>query len=265
MMLPVRSIGQQMGINETSFECMKVLILEENEGARNALTFYLRQLTQVKEIIEIVNYQQGHEYLKENQVDLVFASERVEGVSIYNLLDQVDYHSFELVIVAKDSTHMHKASSYGPKAFLIKPVSKAELEAIVEEVSSGENKDYGISFVSLKELQNDSLLVRVARGFTLINLNEILNIISFGAYSKFFLVNGSMLLVNGSLSSFEVKLAAKGFVRIHTSTVVNLQHVRSFTKEKNDGKLVMQTGEEFRVSRTKKNNLDLLRFFELKE
>lgn len=241
---------------------MRVLVVDENDGARKSIFFHLNNIEGVEEIIEISEFSEALKFLNSEKVDLAFLSEELGGQNILKLLDVINGRNFELVLVAKNSDLAVKAIGYNPKAFLIKPVSKDEVEQIVEDVLEKKGGLDRHILLPINTVQNDSIVLRIARGFSVFRLTEIEKITSFGAYSKLFLNEGSTHIVNGSLHSLESILSPKIFFRIHSSTIVNLNHVRSFIKEKNDGKVIMRNGEELKVSRTHKDKLSNLQFLE---
>lgn len=63
-----------------------------------------------------------------------------------------------------------------------------------------------------------------------------------------------MLMVNENLSKYEERLKGKGFVRIYTSFLVNMYHIRCLEKEK----VLLDNGEQLYVSRRRYPEVKLL-------
>lgn len=234
---------------------MRVLVVEENSGPGRALYFKLNNIPGVGEIIEVRSFSEGLRVLNSEKVDVAFISEEIEGKSVFDLLEAIESRDFELVLVAKTSDLALKSIKYNPKGFLIKPVSQTELTSLIEELIDQKGGMDRPIVLPIDKIQEESILLKIARGYSVFKFSEIEKITAFGAYSKVHLVNGAYHVVNGNLAYLESALKGKVFFRIHSSTIVNFNHVRSFVKDRNDGKIIMKKGEELRVSRTHKDKM----------
>jgi two-component system LytT family response regulator len=74
------------------------------------------------------------------------------------------------------------------------------------------------------------------------------------SYTRFYLKNGEQLLVSKPIFEYESLLMDYGFIRCHQSHLVNMQFVKSYSKEGN-GLLNLYNGEQIPVSRLKKDQV----------
>ena len=82
-------------------------------------------------------------------------------------------------------------------------------------------------------------------------------------YSTFFLSGGEDICVSRSLKYFENLLAEYGFMRVHGSSIINLDHIQEYYRGQQGkaGHVVMSNGAQIGVSRSKR--VDLLGKFAL--
>lgn len=116
-------------------------------------------------------------------------------------------------------------------------------------------KDYNLGKQQVKAA------FQVKKGVVLILLSEVISLEAFGAYSKVILDNGETIIVNGGLKGHEGDLESYDFVRIHESHIINVHHIKSYIKERNNGKVIMSNTNEYTVSRSRKN--ELIKFVEI--
>jgi len=90
-------------------------------------------------------------------------------------------------------------------------------------------------------------------GFTILDLEEIIRCEGAINYSKFYLTNGEEIRVSKSLGQYEKLLKNANFVRVHKSHLINLNHVRKFTRG-NTRSVIMSDSSKVEISRRKKDD-----------
>ncbi|MBS1599087.1 MAG: LytTR family transcriptional regulator [Bacteroidetes bacterium] len=89
------------------------------------------------------------------------------------------------------------------------------------------------------------------RGFTILELEEIIYCEAQRSYTSFRLTNQKTLLISKPLIEYETLLTNTLFFRVHKSYLINLMHVQQYTKGEG-GTIIMSNGKEVEVSRRKK-------------
>jgi hypothetical protein len=89
-------------------------------------------------------------------------------------------------------------------------------------------------------------------GYEFIEVTHIIYCQADGAYTKVFLHNKKCILVSKTLGDIEELLPPDLFMRIHHSTVVNLNNVTHFVRT-DGGYIKLQTGEQLTVSKSKRD------------
>ncbi|UFH53561.1 LytTR family DNA-binding domain-containing protein [Spirosoma sp. KNUC1025] len=81
-----------------------------------------------------------------------------------------------------------------------------------------------------------------------VSIDEIVRLEGAGNYTKFFLKDGTKMLVSRTLKEYEILLDNQAFVRVHKSCIVNLGFVRKFFIKK-EGELELTDGQQVKISR----------------
>lgn len=81
-----------------------------------------------------------------------------------------------------------------------------------------------------------------------VSADEIVRLEGAGNYTKFFLKDGTKMLVSRTLKEYEILLDNQAFVRVHKSCIVNLGFVRKFFIKK-EGELELTDGQQVKISR----------------
>ena len=94
-------------------------------------------------------------------------------------------------------------------------------------------------------------------------VDEIVRLEGCGNYTKFFLKDGTKVLVSRTLKEYENMLIGQTFVRVHKSCIVNLGFVRKFFIKK-EGELELTDGQQVKISRRRAQVfVDRIRAFQL--
>ena len=91
-------------------------------------------------------------------------------------------------------------------------------------------------------------------GYEFVQVNSILYCGAEGAYTKVVFSDNHSLLISRTLGDIEEMLPPEIFIRIHHSTIVNLNAVTHFIRS-DGGYVVMNTHEKLMVSKARKEVL----------
>lgn len=193
------------------------------------------------------------------QPDLVFLDIRMPGKSGLELLDEIGSTSFEVIFVTAHNEYLLKALQFSAVDYLMKPVDEDRLIEAVERVmkrlrQKKDNKQaetllYNISKVdSPMEMR---LCLPTQKGFTIVKMEEIVYCEAQRSYTMIRLVNNKSILVSKPLFDYDKLLSDTMFVRVHKSFLINLLHIKEYTRGEG-GVVIMSNGMELEVSRRKK-------------
>jgi two-component system LytT family response regulator len=98
--------------------------------------------------------------------------------------------------------------------------------------------------------------IRLGNNFTFVQVEDVDWIEGLGDYAGLH-VGGRTHLLRESLTSMEARLDPTQFVRIHRSTIVQVEHIARIDPSANrDAVLTLRDGKTLRVSRTYRSRLD---------
>lgn len=223
---------------------------------KNALTSFSHSLFFVSMLIPVVlatalffNYFLVPKYLLTNQ------KRRFAIYSIYTLIGSA-YLALIVIFLAFIFLAELKTTQIGPKildvsnmvvvmygvvfahGFLLTFIKYQRTQQQLSELSQAHEKT-----------KIATLTVRTDRQNRPIPLEEILYIESLADYVKIHLAKAAPVITKQKISSFEDSLPGN-FIRIHRSFIVNLNNIKSYTKEK-----IATNGDELPISRKYKSDV----------
>ncbi|MEP7129000.1 MAG: LytTR family DNA-binding domain-containing protein [Chitinophagales bacterium] len=223
---------------------------------------FLRQLLekfvqQVKVAGEAANAAEAKELIDSVQPDLVFLDIQMPGKTGIELLKEIENIKFEVIFVTAFNTYAVEAFKLGAVDYLLKPVSPPELIRAVERAEKylGLRVQQKQKFESLAEQYGkpfSKITVPNLNGFEFVDFSEIIFMQSEGNYTHLRLAGGKKIMATRLLGEFEEMLMPYNFFRVHKSFIINLTHMKKYTK--GDGGVVMMSdGSEIDVARRSKD------------
>jgi two-component system, LytTR family, response regulator len=198
----------------------------------------------------------GKELISATHPDLIFVDVQLGDKLVFELLEQIDYRRYNIVFTTAYESYAFKAFKFEAVDYLLKPYSPKEVIKVIENVRQKVNSSPDLDWSKVsKALSNrkEKISLHTFEGITLCNQEDILYCEADGAYSKVFTKDQGRLMVSRSVGDLESQLNADQFVRVHTSHLVNIDHVRKFIKE-DGGFIQMSDGCLLPVSRRKKQD-----------
>jgi two-component system LytT family response regulator len=202
----------------------------------------------------------GVKAINKYQPDLVFLDIEMPGHSGLEILDFFDTEqlNFKIIFTTAYSEYALKAFKFSAIDYVLKPLDHTEIvEAVNRFIITKKQTQYQL----LKALQqnlntqsnwiNRRLVLSTSEGFHFIQPRQIVFIKGESAYSKFYLEDGSTLLVSKNLKQFEeILLDLPLFFRSHKSYIVNLQHALKYIRA-DGGYLLVKGNQRILVSTDK--------------
>lgn len=202
--------------------------------------------------------------VKQHKPDLIFLDVEMPGKNAFDLLEDLRPVNFQVVFVTAFDKYAVRAFRVGALDYLLKPVSIDDLKNAVKRVEErlqqgGTNNQVESYLEALgKSDLTQRIVLPVKDGYAQYELDSILYCKAKGAYTTFHFAGGHKILITGTLKSFEEVLPENIFVRIHHSSIVNLQHVTGYTRGRG-GYVTMKDGSQLDVAQRKREEF-LARF-----
>lgn len=248
---------------------IRVLIAAEESSARANIKKMLRQETGVEIVGE---YADGFELVllvEKQQPDLIFLEIQMSGADGFEILQKLETDKMPFVIcIAETENFAAKAFEVGAIDYLVKPFSRERLQTAVQKIRE---QIYLRQNVSLEKLFRtfiekfsaerdfpDKIMLKTAKGVYFINTNEIDWIEAAGNYVKLH-VKDSGHLLRETMNNIESKLNPDKFLRIHRSSLVNIDRIKELQPLFNgDYIVILRDDTELNLSRSYHDRLQRL-------
>ena len=247
---------------------LRTIIVEDEEYDRKLMEKIL--LDHYKNDIEIIdsvsNKEQAIFSITKNNPDLVFLDIELDGDrnGAFNILNVVE-HKFMIIFVTAKS-HMDdliKAIRLSCIDYIIKPTKIDDFSQPIEKAKNESQqkniyKDNRIETFKFNVLAKDRQEAKISlqNGYTYapVNINKIIRCESEGNYSRFYFTDNDTSLINGNLKSFEDKLNEFGFCRIGKQDLINMLHIKSFSRRNENWEVKMVDDTVLYVSAQRRTN-----------
>lgn len=199
----------------------RAVIVDDERLARVELCSMLAKDPSVVVVGEAADVTEAVAVIEREQPDLLFLDIQLGGATGFDVLERVDIGCDVIFVTAYDQ-HAVRAFEVNALDYLLKPVNPERLgEALERSASRSQTRDD-----PLPELDaDDHLFVRVKDRWQFLQVNTIRAIEAAGDYTRVRTTEGASFLLHKSLREWEDRLPEKLFVRIHRSTIVNLDQV----------------------------------------
>lgn len=239
---------------------IKAIIIEDEQRSREILRNMLNQhFKNIAVLAVCASAEEGKAAIKTYQPDLVFSDIELEKSSAFDMLQQLDNIDFEVIFTTAYERYAIQAIKFSALDYLLKPFSVSDLSEALNHYQQKQNKkqathQFDALFHNLKHMQKDSkkIALPTLNGLVVIYLKEIIRCQADVNYTTFFMTGKNQLVIAKTLKEFEELLNEYDFMRVHNSHLINLNHVKKYTKGEG-GIITMVDGSEVDVSRRKKN------------
>lgn len=239
---------------------LRAVIVDDEQSGRDSLRRLLEENCHDVEVVDQAgSVDQAVEVIRLQQPDLVFLDVEMPRGSGFELLKRIDRPSFRTIFVTAHNHYAIKAIKFSAADYLLKPVDVDELIASVELVKNS-HSDWTARYQNISEsidpVKKGKLAVPVKDGFAFISPVEIIRLQADGSYTHIFTVS-DRYTASRNIKEYEELLQDLGFFRAHHSHLINLSHVKNFSR--NEGySVIMSDGSVVEVARRKKDQFLLL-------
>jgi two-component system LytT family response regulator len=213
---------------------LKAIIVDDERLAR----VNLRKLLVPHPLIDIVgeasSSQGAIDMINMFNPQLIFLDIQLSGETGFDLLEMID-SSIKIIFVTAYDEYAIRAFEVNAIDYLLKPVNPERLKVSIERVMNKEKEQKN----SAKSYEySDSIYVRLNNfASRFIKISSITFIEPVGNYSKIVTIEGKHCLVLKTLKQWQEELPDNNFVRIHRSSIVNIEHVDHIEKKSDTGHL----------------------------
>jgi len=239
---------------------MNAILIDDETTSRNVLREYIaKYCLDVSVIGEADSVATALPLIRSKQPNLVFLDVEMPGGNGFDLLEQIGEINFETIFVTAYDHYAIQALNYSAAYYLLKPVSIDELIAAVEKVKSSRQKSNpGLSTKVILEnnviagIQQKKIVLPLLEGFEVVKIEDIVCCEANDNFTDFYFVSKPKMMICRTLKFYEALLEESGFLRVHKSHLINLEHVSKYNRGKG-GVITMSNGMSVTLSPQKKD------------
>jgi two-component system LytT family response regulator len=229
----------------------KVIIIDDEKAGRKLIKEYLSNFPALILLGEANNGVDAVKMINEFKPDLVFLDIQMPGLTGFDVLKHLEELPQIIFSTAYDQYAL-KAFEVHAVDYLLKPYTQERFKLAVEKVASNiaENKakDLTNSLLMDTEKYPQKILVQAKNKLVTISVKDIIRIEAYGDYSKI-VTEEKTFISNYGISQLEQKLDETIFLRVHRSSIINIDKIEELNKYGKSYDVTMQNKDIVRVSR----------------
>ncbi len=210
---------------------LRTIIVDDERLARKELRLLLSDFKEIDVIGEAKNLTETVELIENEKPDAVFLDIQLRHENGFDLLEKVE-QNFKLIFVTAFDEFALRAFEINALDYLMKPVNPERLETAIQRLFDEDEKEKNQPPLRKLEIE-DRLFLEMGEKSRFLQISEISHICAAGDYSEIYLTNGKMILVEKPLKEWEERLPERHFIRIHRSTIINLNQIESIETLRN--------------------------------
>jgi two-component system, LytTR family, response regulator len=238
---------------------IRAIIIEDEETSRIILTDMLQEHSDNIEVVAVCkNNPEAKHAIEHLHPDLVFSDIELGEESVFTMLQQLSVTDFEIIFTTGFDKYAIQAIKFAALDYLVKPFTEEDLTVAINHYQQKQIKkqsahQFDALFHNLRLYQNDlkKIALPSMSGLTIFPVKEIIHCQAEINYTNFFFTSGRKLLVIKTLKEYEELLSNCNFIRVHKSHLINLHHVKNYTRGEG-GTVTMSDGTTIDVARRKK-------------
>ena len=213
----------------------KILVIEDEKMVRDNISFLL--IEEDYNVLSCKNGDEGVATAKKEMPDLIVCDIMMNGKNGYDVLKELSKDNLTksipfIFLTAKvDKDDIRIGMNLGADDYLFKPFDADDLlESIVTRLKRIETFKADINQSKEKERVqkysiDDKIFIQINNKAHIINISEIVFVEADKQYTSLKMQDGKSYLLRKSISLWEKLLPEKKFLRIHRSTIINIDYL----------------------------------------
>lgn len=203
----------------------KAIIVDDERLARAKLRRLLDEHSNIKIIGEADGVTNAIKLIETEKPDVIFLDIQMPNSTGFDLLEKTSFE-FQTIFVTAFDEYAIRAFEVNALDYLLKPITPKRLSEAIERLERTKDSDKHVE--SLK--YDDYFFVNTKKESKFIKLNSIKCIVAADVYTEIFTNNNEKFLLSKPLNEWESQLPKRNFVRIHRSTIINLEYIDKVEK-----------------------------------
>jgi two-component system, LytTR family, response regulator len=239
----------------------KVVIVDDESSGRILINQYLIEHENLIVIGEANNGVDAVKIINDLKPDIVFLDIQMHGLTGFEVIKHLDEIPQIIFSTAYDKYAL-EAFEVHAVDYLLKPYTRERFNQAIQKLRATDNlsivKSLAESLINNKSYP-EKILVNQNQKLIAVAVSNIIQINAERDYSEL-ITSSNKYLSNFGISSIEQKLDPQKFIRIHRSTIINIDYIKEMQKDINNYTVIMQNENKVRVSRSYTDNIKKLIF-----
>jgi len=228
-------------------EKYRVLIVDDEEPARELLQAYAQKLDYLDLVGVCSNAQDAKKSIDDGQVDILLTDIQMDDLTGIDLVKNLKEQPVTIFTTAY-SEYALEGYELDVVDYLVKPISFQRFCRAIDKALellkfNQSSADEGNPVPTEADQASDYFFVKTNRKMVKVRYEELLFVESYGEYVKLY-THDDVLLALQTMGFMESMLPVASFVRIHRSHIVNMDHVKEV-----DGNTVVLDRHQLIVSK----------------
>ncbi|MBX7219963.1 MAG: LytTR family DNA-binding domain-containing protein [Blastocatellia bacterium] len=201
---------------------LKAVLVDDEPSARKLLRLTLQTTGAVTVVGEAGSVAEAVTVLQNAQPDVVFLDVQLREETGFDLLDQMELKC-RVVFVTSHDQYAARAFEVNALDYLIKPPEPARLKQTIQRLHQAQ--PVGAPRTAEKFAYQDRLFLKINNRSGFLKISTIKCIQAEAYLSRLWTITAANVQTNLSLKDWEELLPERQFLKIHRSTIVNLEFV----------------------------------------
>lgn len=200
----------------------------------------------------------GIEAIRRHQPEVVFLDIEMPHMNGFDMLEQFDKLSFDVVFCTAYDQFAIKAFKYSALNYLLKPVDPEDLQETIRRIESKQTapsrEQIDLLLQQLRQVNKPApsrIALTTNDGMIFVPTGDILYCEAESNYTRVALNNGKKMIVAKVLKEIDETLSGGDFFRIHNSFLININHIKKYVRG-DGGYVVMDDDMTISISRSRR-------------
>jgi two-component system LytT family response regulator len=230
----------------------KVIIADDDQDARSLLKEYLSDYPEFEIISECAHGFETIAKIDQLEPDIVFLDIQMPGMNGFQVIQHI-VHQPRIIFSTAFDKYALKAFDHNAIDYLLKPYSFERFSQAIGKIrvsdsTGNENNKHIKDFLSTSNDYPECFFVEYGNKFVSIKIDEVTWLEAEGNYTRIYTNDGGYLSSFG-ISQLGNKLPSNKFLRIHRSSIINVNYVQEVYKDPAGPIVKLKNGKALKVSR----------------
>lgn len=214
---------------------INAIIIDDEQDAIESLAWEIKMFCkEIKVIDTFTNPDEAISAINYLKPDCVFLDIEMPKMDGFQLLSQLSYRDFDLIITTAYDHYALKAFKENAIDYLLKPIDNEDLTKVAEKIKKNkQNRQLGFSLQNLIqpiEKKSNKIAIPLSGKTVFLNIADVYYCKSDCNYTTIYLLNGNKYLYSKKIKDVHEIFNSDQIIRVHQSYLVNINHVKEYVK-----------------------------------